>query len=31
MAGVTVNIDADEVRRKLDDLVEDEDLGRYIL
>ena len=31
MDGVTVNIDADEVRRKLDDIVEDEDLGRYIL
>jgi ATP-dependent HslUV protease ATP-binding subunit HslU len=31
MDGVTVNIDADEVRRKLDDVVEDEDLGRYIL
>ncbi len=31
MAGVTVNIDADEVRRKLDDIVEDEDLSRYIL
>ncbi|HDS15406.1 MAG TPA: ATP-dependent protease ATPase subunit HslU [Proteobacteria bacterium] len=31
MNGVTVKIDADEVRRKLDDVVEDEDLGRYIL
>jgi ATP-dependent HslUV protease ATP-binding subunit HslU len=31
MDGVTVNIDADEVKRKLDDVVEDEDLGRYIL
>ena len=31
MNGVTVNIDADEVKRKLDDVVEDEDLGRYIL
>ena len=31
MSGVTVNIDADEVRRKLDDVVEDEDLSRYIL
>ncbi|MBN2706053.1 MAG: ATP-dependent protease ATPase subunit HslU [Deltaproteobacteria bacterium] len=31
MDGVTVRIDADEVRRKLDDVVEDEDLGRYIL
>ena len=31
MSGVTVNIDADEVKRKLDDVVEDEDLGRYIL
>lgn len=31
MEGVTVKIDADEVRRKLDDVVEDEDLGRYIL
>ncbi len=31
MSGVTVKINADEVRRKLDDVVEDEDLGRYIL
>ncbi|MBN2809549.1 MAG: ATP-dependent protease ATPase subunit HslU [Deltaproteobacteria bacterium] len=31
MSGVTVKIDADEVRRKLDDVVEDEDLSRYIL
>ncbi|MCD6293162.1 MAG: ATP-dependent protease ATPase subunit HslU, partial [Deltaproteobacteria bacterium] len=31
MDGVTVKIDADEVRRKLDDVVEDEDLSRYIL
>ncbi|HIE07516.1 MAG TPA: ATP-dependent protease ATPase subunit HslU [Desulfarculaceae bacterium] len=31
MSGVTVNINADEVSRKLDDVVEDEDLGRYIL
>ncbi len=31
MNGVTVNINADEVKRKLDDIVEDEDLGRYIL
>ena len=31
MNGVTVKIDADEVRRKLDDIVEDEDLSRYIL
>ena len=31
MNGVTVNINADEVKRKLDDVVEDEDLGRYIL
>ncbi len=31
MSGVTVNIDAEEVKRKLDDVVEDEDLGRYIL
>ncbi len=31
MDGVTVKIDADEVRRKLDDIVEDEDLSRYIL
>ncbi len=31
MSGVTVKIDAKEVRRKLDDVVEDEDLSRYIL
>ncbi len=31
MDGVTVKIDAEEVRRKLDDVVEDEDLSRYIL
>ncbi len=31
MDGVTVKVDADEVRRKLDDVVEDEDLSRYIL
>ncbi len=31
MSGVTVTIDADEVKRKLDDVVEDEDLSRYIL
>lgn len=31
MDGVTVKIDADEVRRKLDDVVDDEDLSRYIL
>ncbi|MBN2332707.1 MAG: ATP-dependent protease ATPase subunit HslU [Deltaproteobacteria bacterium] len=31
MKGVTVSIDAQEVKRKLDDVVEDEDLSRYIL
>jgi len=31
MDGVTVEINADEVRRKLNDVVEDEDLSRYIL
>ncbi len=31
MKGVTVSIDAKEVKRKLDDVVEDEDLSRYIL
>ena len=31
MNGVTVKIDADEVARKLDEVVEDEDLARYIL
>ncbi|MBN2231217.1 MAG: ATP-dependent protease ATPase subunit HslU [Deltaproteobacteria bacterium] len=31
MRGVTVTVDADEVRRKLDEVVDDEDLSRYIL
>ncbi|MBW1645551.1 MAG: ATP-dependent protease ATPase subunit HslU [Deltaproteobacteria bacterium] len=31
MSGVTVTIDENEVKRKLDDVVEDEDLSRYIL
>ena len=31
MSGVTVTIDEHEVKRKLDDVVEDEDLSRYIL
>ncbi len=31
MNGMTVRIDADEVARKLDEIVEDEDLARYIL
>jgi ATP-dependent HslUV protease ATP-binding subunit HslU len=31
MKGVNVSIDAEEVKRKLEDIVEDEDLSRYIL
>jgi len=31
MKGVKVSIDAKEVKRKLEDVVEDEDLSRYIL
>jgi ATP-dependent HslUV protease ATP-binding subunit HslU len=31
MCGVTVTVDAAEVRRKLEEVIEDEDLSRYIL